>query len=127
MSVPATTVAPGATDPPRPELERVIGVGGVAFTSFNCIVGVGIFALPALVASLLGTASILAYGACLVLIALVGLCFAEAGSRVPASGGMYAYAEAASALSRVAFPACSWCLATRWARAPRWRVSFSIR
>jgi amino acid transporter len=95
MSVPATTVAPGATDPPRPELERVIGVGGVAFTSFNCIVGVGIFALPALVASLLGTASILAYGACLVLIALVGLCFAEAGSRVPASGGMYAYAEAA--------------------------------
>jgi APA family basic amino acid/polyamine antiporter len=77
------------------ELKRVIGVPGVAFTAFNCIVGVGIFGLPALVATLLGTAAIVAYGVCLVLIALVGLCFAEAGSRVRDSGGIYSYAEAA--------------------------------
>jgi len=76
-------------------LERVIGVGGVAFTAFNCIVGVGIFGLPALVAGVLGAASIVAYAACLVLVALLGLCFAEAGSRIPSSGGLYAYTEAA--------------------------------
>lgn len=79
---------------PRPGLQRVVGVGGVAFTTFNCIVGVGIFALPALVAGVLGAAAILAYGICLVLIGLVGLCFAEAGSRVTGSGGLYAYASA---------------------------------
>src|SRR5262249_44506763 len=43
----------------------------------------------------LGNASILAYGCCLVLVGLVGLCFAEAGSRIPDSGGIYSYAEAA--------------------------------
>jgi amino acid transporter len=74
---------------------RVIGVAGVAFTSFNCIVGVGIFGLPGLVAAVLGPAAILAYAACLVLVALVGLCLAEAGSRVPHAGGLYAYATAA--------------------------------
>jgi len=77
------------------ELARVIGVSGVAFTAFNCIVGVGIFGLPALVAGVLGTAAVVAYGVCLLLIGLVGLCFAEAGSRVTSSGGIYSYAEAA--------------------------------
>ena len=37
-------------------LKRVIGVGGVAFTAFNCIIGAGIFGLPALVAAILGPA-----------------------------------------------------------------------
>lgn len=79
----------------HPEPARVVGVAGVAFTSFNCIVGVGIFALPGLVAGVLGPAAILAYGACLLLVGLVGLCLAEAGSRVPHAGGLYAYATAA--------------------------------
>lgn len=74
---------------------RVIGIAGVAFTSFNCIVGVGIFGLPGLVAGVLGPAAILAYGTCLLLLALVALCLAEAGSRVPHAGGLYAYAAAA--------------------------------
>ena len=95
VSEPAGPAADASPCAPRVELERVIGVGGVAFTAFNCIVGVGIFGLPALVAGVLGTASFVAYAACLLLIGLVGLCFAEAGSRVPSSGGMYAYAEAA--------------------------------
>ncbi|GGD37157.1 APC family permease [Pseudoxanthomonas indica] len=77
------------------QLPRVIGVGGVAFTAFNCVVGVGIFVLPSLVAGVLGPAAILAYGVCLVLIGLVALCMAEAGSRVPEAGGLYAYATAA--------------------------------
>ena len=53
-------------------LERVIGVQAVAFTAFNCIVGAGIFGLPALVAAVLGPAAILAYLICLILIACVG-------------------------------------------------------
>ncbi|OJU09953.1 MAG: hypothetical protein BGN86_01625 [Caulobacterales bacterium 68-7] len=77
------------------EPARVIGVAGVAFTAFNCIVGVGIFGLPGLVAGVLGPAAIVAYLACGILVALVGLCLAEAGSRVPHAGGLYAYATAA--------------------------------
>ncbi|CAN5188150.1 APC family permease [soil metagenome] len=86
---------PNVPAPAAPPLRRVIGVGGVAFTSFNTIVGAGIFGLPALVAAVLGPAAILAYLLCAGLIALVGLCFAEAGSRVSDSGGLYAYARAA--------------------------------
>ncbi|WP_430388365.1 APC family permease [Blastomonas fulva] len=85
------------SDPVRakPHLDRVVGVPGIAFAAFNCIVGVGIFSLPGLVAGLLGPAAIIAYLVCAVLICLLGLCFAEAGSRVKASGGLYAYAGAA--------------------------------
>jgi APA family basic amino acid/polyamine antiporter len=79
----------------RSHLARVIGVPGVAFTAFNCVVGVGIFGLPGLIAAVLGPAAILAYLVCLVLIGLVALCFAESGSRVPEAGGLYAYATAA--------------------------------
>jgi basic amino acid/polyamine antiporter, APA family len=79
--------------PGGPPLERVIGVSGVAFASFNGIVGSGIFVLPALVAAVLGPAAILAYLVCIVLIGLVGLCFAEAGSRVSSAGGLYGYAR----------------------------------
>jgi basic amino acid/polyamine antiporter, APA family len=79
----------------KSQLTRVIGVPGVAFTAFNCVVGVGIFGLPGLIAAVLGPAAILAYLVCLVLIGLVALCFAESGSRVPEAGGLYAYATAA--------------------------------
>ncbi|MDM7957555.1 APC family permease [Blastomonas sp.] len=85
------------SDPARskPQLDRVVGVPGIAFAAFNSMVGVGIFSLPGLVAGLLGPAAIIAYLVCAVLICLLGLCFAEAGSRVKASGGLYAYASAA--------------------------------
>src|SRR5882724_9987053 len=82
------------TEPvPAPALKRVIGVGVLAFSSFNNIVGSGIFGLPALVAALLGPAAILSYLVCVALIGLVGLCFAEVGSRVASAGGLYAYAR----------------------------------
>ena len=61
----------------------------------NLTVGSGIFVLPAAVAAILGPASILGYVACALGIGLVGLCFAELGSRVARSGGTYAYIEAA--------------------------------
>jgi basic amino acid/polyamine antiporter, APA family len=78
-----------------PRLERVISTGALAATALNCIVGSGIFGLPGLAAAMLGPAAILAYAVCVVLIGLVGLCFAETGSRVNSAGGLYAYATAA--------------------------------
>jgi amino acid transporter len=86
------TMSATHTDTP---LKRVLGVRSIAAGSFNGIVGVGIFGLPALIANVLGPAAILAYLVCIVLIALVGLCLAEAGSRVSEAGGLYAYARAA--------------------------------
>ena len=82
-------------DPTSSTLPRVIGVSGVSFAAFNCVVGAGIFGLPGLVAGVLGPAAICAYIACLVLIGLVALCLAEAGSRVSDAGGLYAYASSA--------------------------------
>jgi basic amino acid/polyamine antiporter, APA family len=76
-------------------LQRVIGVRGLAAAIFNITVGAAIFVLPAHVAGSLGAAAPLAYLVCFVATVLVALCFAEAGSRVPRSGGPYAYVEAA--------------------------------
>ena len=76
-------------------LQRVIGTGGLAAAIFNITVGAAIFVLPAHFAGSLGAAAPLAYLVCAVCTVLVALCFAEAGSRVPESGGPYAYVEAA--------------------------------
>ena len=67
----------------------------LAVLIFNYTVGGGIFLLPALAAARLGPAAVLAYVLCAAIAALMVLCFAEAGSRVRATGGPYAYAEAA--------------------------------
>jgi basic amino acid/polyamine antiporter, APA family len=77
---------------PAPHLERVIGVGGLACSGVNCIVGSGIFGLPGVAAAMLGPAAVLAYLLCAVLVGLVGLCLAEVGNRVTHAGGLYAYA-----------------------------------
>jgi len=79
----------------EPALRRVIGVRGLAAAIFNITVGAAIFVLPAHVAGSLGAAAPLAYLVCAVATTLVALCIAEAGSRVPQSGGPYAYVEAA--------------------------------
>jgi APA family basic amino acid/polyamine antiporter len=76
-------------------LVRVIGTGALGLNVVNMVVGAGIFALPGLVAVKLGSAAILAYLVCSVVVALVFLCFAEVGSRVSRSGGAYAYIEEA--------------------------------
>ena len=76
-------------------LKREIGVWGLAANSINIVVGAGIFVLPAVVAARLGSAAVLAYLLCGVLIVLMMLCFAEIGSRITVTGGAYAYIEVA--------------------------------
>jgi basic amino acid/polyamine antiporter, APA family len=76
-------------------LSRELGVRQLAATIFNYTVGSGIFVLPAFAVLQLGTAAPLAYVVCAIVIALVALCFAEAGSRVSMTGGPYAYVETA--------------------------------
>lgn len=58
-------------------------------------IGGGVFLLPAGVAGSLGAAAWVAYIACAAVFGLIVMCFAEAGSRVEASGGPYAYVEKA--------------------------------
>ena len=84
---------PGPTN--EPSLLRAIGVLGLAAGIVNVTIGGGIFRLPADVASALGAAAPLAYVVCAIVMGLIALCFAEAGSRVDLTGGPYAYVETA--------------------------------
>ena len=77
------------------ELKRRIGVFGLSANIINIIIGSGIFVLPAIVASYLGASSIIAYLFCGLLMAMIMLCFAEAGSKVTNTGGPYTYIETA--------------------------------
>lgn len=72
-------------------LVRVMGTLGLAAAIINITIGGGIFRLPANVAGSLGAAAPLAYVICAVAMGLIVLCIADAGSRVPLTGGPYAY------------------------------------
>lgn len=72
-------------------LVRAIGVSGLAATTFNIMIGGGIFVLPAAAAAALGARAPVAYVICALAMSLVLICFAEAGSRVSLTGGPYAY------------------------------------
>ena len=76
-------------------LRREIGVWGLAANTLNRTIGAGIFVLPALVANILGEASILAYLLCGLLMMIIMLCFSEVGSQITVTGGAYAYIDAA--------------------------------
>ena len=76
-------------------LVRGIGTLGLAAGIVNVTIGGGIFRLPAGVAAQLGAAAPLAYVVCTVAMALIVICFADAGSRVTMTGGPYAYVETA--------------------------------
>jgi APA family basic amino acid/polyamine antiporter len=80
---------------PEARLVRALGVWGLAAGIVNVTVGGGIFRLPSAAATSLGTAAPIAYVVCAVAMALIVLCFAEAGSRVDLTGGPYAYVEVA--------------------------------
>lgn len=80
---------------PEAQLVRAIGPWALGANAVNLTVGAGIFALPAVVAVILGPAAILAYLLCGALILLVLICFAEVGSQVTRSGGAVAYIEEA--------------------------------
>ena len=72
-------------------LVRAIGVSGLAATTFNIMIGGGIFVLPAVAAGALGARAPIAYLICALAMSLVLICFAESGSRVSLTGGPYAY------------------------------------
>lgn len=83
------------SDKTESKLVRALGVRQLSASIFNYTVGSGIFVLPAVAVTQLGAAAPLAYLVCMVVMALVLLCFAEAGSRVAQTGGPYAYVETA--------------------------------
>jgi APA family basic amino acid/polyamine antiporter len=89
------TSPPPAVATGESQLVRAMGVRGLAATTFNVIVGGGIFVLPAIVAADVGARAPLAYVVCAAAMGLIVLCFAEAGSRVALTGGPYAYVETA--------------------------------
>ena len=76
-------------------LVRAIGLFGLTAAIVNVTVGGGIYRLPAAAAQGLGAAAPLAYVACAVALIFIVICFAEAGSRVSLTGGIYAYVEVA--------------------------------
>ena len=76
-------------------LKRELSVLDVTTNVINITIGSGIFLMPAIIAGMLGSASILAYIVCGCMYMLVALCFAEASSRISTSGGAYAYIEKA--------------------------------
>ena len=95
MNGPAPALQRSAATNPDALLARELGVRQLAANVFNYTVGSGIFVLPAFAVAQLGSAAPLAYVTCAIVIGLVVLCFAEAGSRVSATGGPYAYVETA--------------------------------
>jgi len=88
-SAPAPAVARDAS------LVRALGTWGLAAGIVNVTIGGGIFRLPAGAADALGPAAPLAYVVCAIAMGLIVVCFAEAGSRVSLTGGLYAYVEVA--------------------------------
>jgi len=74
-------------------LKREISFLGLSSNIINTVIGSGIFVLPAIIAANLGAASILAYVFCGILITLMMLCFAEVGSKITDTGGVYIYIE----------------------------------
>ena len=70
-------------------LRRHIGPLALAAAVVNGVVGAGIFTLPAAMAQAAGARAPLAYLVCGVAMSFVVVCFAEAGSRLPTSGGVY--------------------------------------
>ncbi len=70
-------------------LARRIGVWGLSAAVINGVVGAGIFTLPASMAQAAGALAPWAYVLCALAMSLVVVCFAEAGSRLATSGGVY--------------------------------------
>jgi basic amino acid/polyamine antiporter, APA family len=76
-------------------LVRALGPLGLAAGTISMMIGAGIFAVPSALAASLGPYAPLAFLACAVGIGAVAICCAEGGSRMPTSGGIYGYVEAA--------------------------------
>jgi amino acid transporter len=72
-------------------------MGPVALTAsvLNVVIGAGIFALPAALALVLGSSAPVAFILGGIIMAMIVVCMARAGSRVARSGGLSAYADVA--------------------------------
>ena len=79
----------------QPALVRAVGRWSLVALVVNCIVGSGIFGLPSVVASLLGSASLMAVPLAGAAIAVIIACFAEVASQFTQTGGTYLYIRAA--------------------------------
>src|SRR3954454_13622658 len=80
-------------EPPR--MLRAIGRWSLSALVINCIIGSGIFGLPALVTGYLGRFAPLGYVVAAFGMGTIMACFAEVASRFTGSGGPYLYARAA--------------------------------
>ena len=76
-------------------LVRKVGPWGLAASIVSIVVGAGIFAVPGALAAAVGPYAPLAFLICGLAVGSVAICFAEGGSRIPTSGGVYGYIEAA--------------------------------
>jgi len=76
-------------------LVRAIGRWSLAALVVNCIVGSGVFGLPAVLAALLGRSSVMAVVLAAAAIGVIMACFAEVSSRFTETGGPYLYAREA--------------------------------
>ncbi|HEX8796031.1 MAG TPA: amino acid permease [Polyangiaceae bacterium] len=76
-------------------LVRAMGPWVLAASIVNVVVGGGIFAVPSALSAAAGPYAPLVFLVCAIVVGCVAICFAEAGSRVPTSGGPYGTIEAA--------------------------------
>lgn len=76
-------------------LVRSIGFWPLATAFAGMLVGSAIFALPGTMAAAVGAWAPLVYIGCAVVVGCMILCFAEASSRVPTSGGVAGFVDAA--------------------------------
>src|SRR5215831_9789875 len=76
-------------------LVRAIGRWSIAALTINCVIGSGVFRLPADLAGLLGGASIVAIVLSAVAVGVIMACFSEVASRFSYTGGPYVYAQEA--------------------------------
>jgi basic amino acid/polyamine antiporter, APA family len=83
------------TNHPRPDLLRVVSRWQIVALSVNGVIGSGIYLLPASAALLLGPASLWAVLLAGLAVALIVLCFAQAGSYFDQPGGAYLYTREA--------------------------------
>lgn len=77
----------------REGLVRAIGRWSMAALTVNCIIGSGVFGLPAILSSLLGRTSVLATLLAAAAVGVIMACFAEVASRFAHTGGPYLYAQ----------------------------------
>lgn len=77
------------------QLKRSIGKWSLVLLIINSIIGAGIFGLPSRIFAISGVYSLLAFGACAIVVMIFILCFAEVSSRFDKTGGPYTYAYTA--------------------------------